>query len=89
VADIGNHQDVPATQPELNAFAALIRWKLPLHGAPTQGTVTLTSGGGSLNRYSAGTPVTINRIAGHRDAEATRGDPEGRGDGSGEPTVGR
>jgi len=50
IAGIGNHQDVPATDLELNAFAALIRWKLPLHGTPTSGSVTLTSGGGSLNR---------------------------------------
>jgi hypothetical protein len=71
IADIGSHQDVPASDAELNAFASLIRWKLPLHGAPTQGSVTLTSGGGSLNRYPAGTPVTIDRIAGHRDGDKT------------------
>ena len=71
IADIGTHQDVPASTAELNAYAALIRWKLPLEGAPTWGTVTLTSGGGSLNRYSAGTPVTLNRISGHRDGDST------------------
>jgi hypothetical protein len=71
IADIGTHQDVPASSAELNAFANLIRWKLPLHGAPTQGTVTLTSGGGSLNRYKAGTPVTLDRISGHRDGDST------------------
>ena len=48
-------QDVPADRrPRSTRSRALIRWKLPLHGAPTQGTVTLTSGGGSLNRYKAG-----------------------------------
>ena len=71
IADIGTHQDVPASDAELNAYASLIRWKLPLHGAPTQGTVTLTSGGGSLNRYKAGTPVTLDRISGHRDGDST------------------
>jgi hypothetical protein len=71
IADIGTHQDVPASSAELNAFASLIRWKLPLHGAPTQGTVTLTSGGGSLNRYTSGTPVTLDRISGHRDGDQT------------------
>ena len=71
IADIGTHQDVPVSDAELNAYASLIRWKLPLHGAPTQGTVTLTSGGGSLNRYKAGTPVTLNRISGHRDGDST------------------
>src|SRR5438874_2012443 len=30
IADIGTHQDVPVSNAELNAFASLIRWKLPL-----------------------------------------------------------
>lgn len=71
IAEIGTHDDVPATTATLDAIARLIRWKLPLHGAPTQGTVTLTSGGGSLNRYEAGTPVTFERIAGHRNGDNT------------------
>ncbi|HEX6715056.1 MAG TPA: N-acetylmuramoyl-L-alanine amidase, partial [Thermoleophilaceae bacterium] len=71
IAEIGTHSDVPATPATLDALARLIRWKLPLHGAPTQGTVTLTSGGGSLNRYKSGTPVTFERISGHRDADNT------------------
>jgi hypothetical protein len=71
IADIGSHQDLPETSVALDAMARLIRWKLPLHGVPTQGTVTLTSGGGSLNRYSAGTPVTMDRISGHRDGDNT------------------
>src|SRR3954452_17624930 len=71
IADIGTHTDVPETSVALDAIANLIRWKLPLHGAPTQGAVTLTSGGGSLNRYEAGMPVTLDRISGHRDGDAT------------------
>jgi N-acetylmuramoyl-L-alanine amidase len=71
IAEIGTHSDVPATPATLDAIARLIRWKLPLHGAPTQGTVTLTSGGGSLNRYGSGTPVTLERISGHRDGDNT------------------
>jgi hypothetical protein len=71
IADIGTHQDVPVSSAELNAFASLIRWKLPISGAPTQGTVILTSGGGSLNRYKSGTPVTLDRISGHRDGDST------------------
>ena len=71
IADIGTHADVPATSAELNAIASLIKWKLPLHGAPTQGTVTLTSGGGSDNRYKSGTLVTLERISGHRDGDNT------------------
>src|SRR4051812_42473865 len=71
IASIGTHQDVAAGAIELDAIARLIRWKLPLHGAPTQGTTTLTSGGGSLNRYKSGTPVTLNRVSGHRDGDST------------------
>jgi hypothetical protein len=71
IAEIGTHSDVPATPQTVDAIARLIRWKLPLHGAPTQGTVTLTSGGGSLNRYRSGTPVTFERISGHRDGDNT------------------
>jgi hypothetical protein len=71
IAEIGTHSDVPATPATLDAIARLIKWKLPLHGAPTQGTVTLTSGGGSLNRYKSGTPVTLERISGHRDGDNT------------------
>jgi hypothetical protein len=71
IADIGEHQDLPETSVALDAIARLIRWKLPLHGVPTQGTVTLTSGGGSLNRYPAGTAVTLDRISGHRDGDNT------------------
>jgi N-acetylmuramoyl-L-alanine amidase len=71
IADIGTHQDVAASSAELDAFARLIRWKLPLHGVPTQGTVTLSSGGGSDNRYKSGTAVTLDRISGHRDGDNT------------------
>jgi hypothetical protein len=52
-------------------MARLIAWKLPLHGAPVAGQIVLTSGGGDLNRYRAGTPVTLQRISGHRDGDAT------------------
>ncbi|MEA2492242.1 MAG: hypothetical protein QOJ29_153 [Thermoleophilaceae bacterium] len=71
IADIGTHQDVPEVPAVLDSIARLIRWKLPLHGSPTSGTVTLSSGGGSLNRYRAGTPVTLDRVSGHRDGDST------------------
>ena len=71
IAAIGTHTSLPGTAPMLDAIASLIRWKLPLHGAPTQGDVVLTSAGGSVNRYQAGTQVTMNRISGHRDGNNT------------------
>jgi hypothetical protein len=52
-------------------MARLIKWKLPLEGAPTSGTVRVTSAGGSTNRFPAGTSTTMNRISGHRDGNNT------------------
>jgi N-acetylmuramoyl-L-alanine amidase len=71
IANLGTYQDVPQTDQALAAMAQLIAWKLPLHGAPVTGTVTLTSGGGSSNRYPAGRTVTYERISGHRDGNST------------------
>jgi hypothetical protein len=53
------------------AVAQLLGWKLSLHGVPCEGGLTVISGGGSLNRYKAGTPVAVQRISGHRDGDAT------------------
>src|SRR5262249_37745214 len=41
------------------------------HGAPVLGTHVLISGGGASNRYPYGTAVTLQRINGHRDGDAT------------------
>jgi len=71
IANIGTFEDVPQSNEALDAMARLIRWKLPLHGAPTSGTVTVTSAGGDSNRWGAGTQVTLNRISGHRDGNNT------------------
>jgi hypothetical protein len=71
VANLGTYQDVPQTEQALDALSRLLAWKLPLHGAPVTGTVTLTSGGGSSNRYPSGQAVTFERISGHRDGNAT------------------
>jgi hypothetical protein len=71
IANIGTFDSVPETDAAMNSMAALIRWKLPLTGAPTAGTTTLVSAGGSDNKYPAGTRVTLDRISGHRDVDAT------------------
>jgi hypothetical protein len=71
IANIGTFSDVGQTDVALDALARLIAWKLPLHGAPVTGQIVLTSGGGELNRYKSGTPVTLERISGHRDGDAT------------------
>jgi hypothetical protein len=71
IANIGTFDDVPETDAAMNSMAQLIRWKLPLTGAPTAGFVQLVSAGGSDNRYPAGTRATLDRVSGHRDVDAT------------------
>jgi hypothetical protein len=71
IANIGTFDDVPASDSAMSSMAQLIRWKLPLTGAPTSGLVQLTSAGGSDNRYPSGTSVTLDRVSGHRDVDAT------------------
>jgi N-acetylmuramoyl-L-alanine amidase len=71
IATIGTWSDVPLPDAALDSVANVIGWKLPLHGVPVTGEVTVTSGGGSLNRYPSGRKVTFNRISGHRDGDST------------------
>jgi hypothetical protein len=71
IANIGDHTSVPQSAQALDAMARLIRWKLPLHGAPTSGTTPLVSAGGSSNKYRAGVTVQVHRVSGHRDTNST------------------
>jgi hypothetical protein len=71
IACLGTFTDVAQSPAAMDALAQLIGWKLSLHAIPTEGTVTVTSAGGSANRYAAGTPVTFERISGHRDGNST------------------
>jgi N-acetylmuramoyl-L-alanine amidase len=71
IANLGTFSTVGQTDPALGAMARLLSWKLSVHGVPPTGTVGVRSGGGSLNRYPAGTVVQLQRISGHRDADAT------------------
>jgi hypothetical protein len=71
VAELGRFSQERQTQAGLDATAELLAWKLSLHGVPVTGQVALRSAGGPTNRYPAGRVVTFQRIAGHRDADAT------------------
>jgi hypothetical protein len=71
VANIGTFSGVTQTPEAIRATAELLAWKLSLHGVPVIGQVTVTSAGGPSNRYPAGTAVTVERISGHRDFDAT------------------
>jgi hypothetical protein len=71
VAVLGTFTDAPIPEPAMAAITQLLGWKLSLHGVPCEGGLTVVSGGGSLNRYSSGTPVAMQRISGHRDGDKT------------------
>jgi hypothetical protein len=71
IANLGTFTSAGQSQAALDAMARLIRWKLPLHGAPTAGSTVVTSAGGDTNRYPSGREVRIQRISGHRDTNQT------------------
>jgi hypothetical protein len=71
VAVIGTFTDAPMPEAAMASLAQLLGWKLSLHGVPCEGGLTVLSGGGDLNRYVAGTPVSFQRISGHRDGDST------------------
>jgi hypothetical protein len=66
VASIGDHRTVKMPSVELTAIAKFMAWKLwTLHGKHPNSKVTLTSGGGSLNRWPRGAKVTVWRVTWH------------------------
>jgi hypothetical protein len=71
VAVIGTFTDAPIPEAAMAVLAQLLGWKMSLHGVPCEGGLTVLSGGGDLNRYVAGTPVSFQRICGHRDGDKT------------------
>jgi hypothetical protein len=71
VSNIGTHSDVPVSEEAMQAMTRLIRWKLPLHGQPTTGQVTVVSNGGAGSHFGPGEEATLERVSGHRDANAT------------------
>jgi len=56
-----------------DALAHLLAWKLSIHGVELPGhtTVNVTKQGAPYSRYRAGARVRLNRVSGHRDADAT------------------
>jgi hypothetical protein len=58
VSNLGTYDTVPQTPEAMASMAALLRWKLGLHGVPVLGEVTIVG-------------RVFNRIAGHRNANST------------------
>ncbi len=73
VALIGTFSYSPPTRRTFDALADLLAWKLALHSIELPGTVTVevSESGQYYSRYRAGTRVRLNRVSGHRDADAT------------------
>ena len=73
VAVLGSFMSVPISSPARSALERLLAWKLALHGAPSQGRVTVkvNPAGAVYSRFPANAHVALPRIAGHRDGDST------------------
>ncbi len=71
VSCLGDYSVLALPAAGMEAVARLLAWKLPLHGVPVTGRVTVASEGGPTNRFRSGTKVSLQRISGHRDGDAT------------------
>jgi len=71
VSCLGDYTYASLPDAAVEAVARLLAWKLARHGVPVRGRVTVVSQGGETNRYRSGARVTLDRISGHRDGDAT------------------
>lgn len=71
VSMLGDFTSIAPSPEQLATVARVAAWKLAVAGVPRTGTVALTSAGGSLSRYGAGSVVTLPRVVGHRDVGQT------------------
>jgi hypothetical protein len=73
IAILGTYSAQRISLAALTALEHLLAWKLSLHGAPLEGhvTVRVTREGAVYSRYPANAPVSLPRVAGHRDADST------------------
>ncbi|MDX6663747.1 MAG: hypothetical protein QOG09_1849 [Solirubrobacterales bacterium] len=66
VSSIGDHRSVKIGSAELNAIEDYLAWKLiTVHHLDPNSQTTLTSGGGSLNRWPKGAKVKVYRVTFH------------------------
>jgi len=73
IAVLGSFMAVPISTAARGALEALLAWKLSLHGVPAEGSVTVrvNPAGASYSRFPANARVSLPRVAGHRDGDAT------------------
>ena len=66
---MGDYTRARPTSAMLTSLKRLLAWKLDVHHVPPVGRVVMTSAGNP--KYAAGTRVSFNRIAAHRDGQQT------------------
>jgi hypothetical protein len=74
ISYIGNFESAAPSRAGLDAIARVVAWKFGMYGIDPTGKVGLTSGvpqGFSGNKIPEGTTVTLPRVLGHRDTNAT------------------
>jgi N-acetylmuramoyl-L-alanine amidase len=73
IAVLGDFMNVVPSRAALGALQHLLAWKLSLHGLPAQGRVTVVVDppSASYTPFRPGAHVSLPRIAGHRDGDAT------------------
>ncbi|MEV6178841.1 FG-GAP-like repeat-containing protein [Streptomyces sp. NPDC052015] len=74
ISYLGNYETATPSRAGLDAIARLIAWKFGMYGIDPTGKVTLTSGsakGVDGNLVEKGTSITVPRVLGHRDTNAT------------------
>lgn len=69
VVVLGDFRSTTVPSAAVEAVAQVIAWKLALHRVDPASTVPVKSNGST--RYAAGATVTLPRIIGHRDVQAT------------------
>jgi uncharacterized protein with LGFP repeats len=71
VAMLGNFDQVPPTQVQLENTGRLLGWRLGLDHIDPKGTVVLPSAGGSFSKFPFGATPTLPTIFTHRDVGNT------------------
>uniref|UniRef100_UPI0004C70831 N-acetylmuramoyl-L-alanine amidase n=1 Tax=Streptomyces cellulosae TaxID=1968 RepID=UPI0004C70831 len=74
ISYIGNFETAKPSRAALDAIARIVAWKFGMYGIDPTGKVTLTSGspkGQDGNLVEQGTSITLPRVFGHRDTNAT------------------
>ncbi|MCZ0987362.1 FG-GAP-like repeat-containing protein [Streptomyces diastatochromogenes] len=74
ISYIGNYMSAQPSRAALDSIARIVAWKFGMYGVDPTGKVTLTSGsdaGVDGNKVAKGTSITLPRVFGHRDTNAT------------------